>query len=104
MLFVAEKQIRAAARTLLFEPHDDELQQKFVRIATGILNNMKVGRGITDFMVICDSTLNTPAVIQRNELRAQIGIKPMYAVEFIFIEFALFPLDSFTESGTGQVF
>lgn len=104
MLFVAEKQIRAISRTLLFEPHDTQLEQKFVRLASGILNNIKVGRGLTDYMVLCDSTINTPDVIERNELRAQIGIQPMYAVEFIFITFAIFPIGTFAESDTGQTF
>jgi len=45
-MFVIEKRVRAASRQLLFDPHDDVLRQKFVRIATGILSQIQVGRGI----------------------------------------------------------
>jgi phage tail sheath protein FI len=89
MLFVAEKRIRAAARGLLFDPHDDALEKKFVRLSTAILSDIQQNHGLTDFVVKCDSELNTPDVIDRNELRAQIGVQPTRAAEFIFIEFVI---------------
>jgi hypothetical protein len=89
LMFYVEKSIRVAARQLLFDPHDDELRQKFVRIATAILSEVQVGRGIYAFVVKCDTELNTPDVIDRNEMRAQIGIQPIRAAEFIFIEFSI---------------
>ena len=89
LMFVLEKEIRVAARQLLFDPHDSILEQKFVRIATAILTQIKVGRGIDDFIVECDSKLNTPDVIDRNELRARIGVIPIRAAEFIYIEFSI---------------
>jgi phage tail sheath protein FI len=103
MLFVAEKQIRAAARTLLFEPNDSTTQEKFVNLATAVLNTIEVGRGLTDFMIVCDSSINTPSVIDQNQLVAQIGIQPTHAVEFILIQFAIFPTGTFAESDTGQI-
>ena len=98
MLFVAEKQIRVQSRALLFEPHDAQLEAQFVRMASNVLSAIKIGRGITDYIVQCDSTLNTPDVIDRNELRARIGIQPTYAAEFIFIEFSVFRTGSWTEN------
>lgn len=98
MLLVAEKKIKAASLHLLFEPHDDILEQEFVRLATGILNAIKVGRGIHAFIVECDAALNTPDVIDRNELRARIGIQPTHAAEYIFIEFSVHRTGSFAES------
>lgn len=89
MLFVAEKRIRAASRSLLFEPNDEILRAKFVRIATKILSEIQQGRGLLAFVVKCDSELNTDEVIDRNELRAQIGVQPTKAAEFIMIEFVL---------------
>lgn len=89
LMFYIEKSIRTAARQLLFDPHDADLEAKFVRIATAVLSEVQVGRGVTDFQVLCDATLNTPDVIDRNELRAQIGVVPTRAAEFIFIEFSI---------------
>lgn len=98
LMFVIEKRIRTASRQLLFDPHDSILEQKFVRIATAILSEIQVGRGLENFIVKCDATLNTPEVIDRNELRAQIGVQPVRAAEFIFIEFAIFNSGNLTES------
>lgn len=99
LMIELEKRIRVASRQLLFDPHDSILEQKFVRIATAILTEIQVGRGIEAFIVECDAKLNTPDVIDRNELRAKIGVIPVKAAEFIFIEFALFNTGAFT---TGQ--
>lgn len=97
LMFYIEKRIRIAARQLLFDPHDDELRQKFVRVATSILTEVQVGRGVTDFIVKCDEELNTPDVIDRNELRARIGVQPVRAAEFIYIEFSIHRTGDFGE-------
>jgi len=101
LMFVIEKEIRSASRQLLFDPHDDILEQKFVQIATAILNQIEVGRGIHDFRVLCDSTINTPDVIDRNEMRARIGIQPVRAAEFIFIEFSVHRTGDFSSDTLG---
>lgn len=97
LMFVIEKRIRAASRQLLFDPHDEILRQKFVRIATAILQEIQVGRGVNDFRIQCDEELNTPDVIDRNELRARVGVQPIRAAEFIFIEFSIHRTGSFSE-------
>jgi hypothetical protein len=101
LMFYIEKEIRVASRQLLFEPHDATLEAQFVRLATAILSDVQVGRGITDFRVVCDATLNTPNVIDRNELRANIGVMPTRAVEFIFIEFVINSTGNWDSSVTG---
>lgn len=89
LMFVIEKRIRQASRELLFEPHDEAFREKFVGIATRILREVQVGRGLTDFIIKADAELNTPDVIDRNEFRARIGVQPTRAVEFIFLEFSI---------------
>lgn len=98
MLLYVEKTIAAAARNLLFEPNTSQLRSSFVTLASGILDQVLNDQGLSDYFVQCDDTLNPTTVIERNELRARIGIQPTYAVEFIFIEFTLNRLGSFTES------
>jgi hypothetical protein len=98
LMFVIEKRIRSASRQLLFDPHDAILREKFVRIATSILSEIQVGRGVNDFRVKCDAELNTPDVIDRNEMRARIGVQPIRAAEFIFIEFSIHRTGSFGEN------
>jgi hypothetical protein len=99
LMFVIEKRIRQASRALLFEPHDEQFRSRFVDIATRILQEVRVGRGLTDFIIKADEELNTPDVIDRNEFRARIGVQPTKAVEFMFIEFSIHRTGSF-EAGS----
>ncbi len=94
MLFL-EKNIKSRSRFLIFEPHDDQLRSEFVRIATNLLNEVERGRGIADFIIKCDEEINTPEVVDRNELRAKIGVQPTKTAEFIFIEFTIHRTGSF---------
>ena len=99
LMFVIEKRIRQASKFLLFEPHDEIFRARFVDIATAILQEIQVGRGLTDFIIKADEELNTPDVIDRNEFRARIGVQPTKAVEFMFIEFSIHRTGSF-EAGS----
>jgi len=98
MLLYVEKLIRRATRTLLFEPHDAILEAQFVSIASGVLDAVQRDRGVTAYKIKCDSELNTPNVIDRNELRANIGLQPTRAAEFIFIQFSVHRTGTFTEN------
>jgi hypothetical protein len=98
MLFVAEKRIRAEARVLLFDPHDELFTQRFIDIATRILTEIQIGRGLSDFIIDAGDQLNNSDVIDRNEFRANIGIQPTHAVEFMFFEFSIHRTGSFTEN------
>jgi phage tail sheath protein FI len=98
LMFYLEKRIRVAVRGLLFDPNDDIFRKSFVSICVGILEEVKRGRGLTDYFVKADDELNTPDVIDRNEFRAQIGVQPTRAVEFMFIEFSIHRTGSFTEN------
>lgn len=98
MMFYIEKQVRTLSRGLLFEPHTTELEQKFINIAKSILQTVKANSGVYDYVIKCDAELNPPSVIDRNELRAQIGVQPTRSAEFIFVEFSLHRTGSFTES------
>ena len=98
LLFVCEKRIKVASRSLLFDPHDDAFRAKFVNLATDILRQIQVGRGIFAFIIKADKELNTPDVIDRNEFRARIGIQAIRAAEFMYINFSVHRTGSFTEN------
>jgi len=99
LMFAIEKRIRSASRALLFEPNDEATRGRFVAVASQILREIQIGRGLTAYVVKADEELNTPAVIDRNELRARIGVQPTRATEFIFIEFSIHRTGSF-EAGS----
>ena len=98
LMFYLEKNIRIQSRSLLFDPHTEQLRERFVDLCTGILQNVVTNQGIYDYVVKCDAELNTVDVIDRNEMRARIGVQPVKAAEFIFIEFSLHRTGSFTEN------
>ena len=82
-----ENAISAAARDQLFEFNDEITRTNFVNIVEPFLRDVQSKRGIFDFVVICDQTNNTPAVIDNNEFVADIYIKPAKSINFIGLTF-----------------
>ena len=89
MLFYVEKSIKSVAKQYLFEPNNAATRSSFINACSQIMTRLVANNGAQDFVIKCDEELNTSDVISRNELRARIGIVPVYAIEFIFIEFNL---------------
>lgn len=87
LFIVLEKAISTAAKYFLFEPNDDLTRLLLVNMIDPFLRDVKSRRGIYDYMVVCDTTNNTPERIDRNELWADIYIKPTRAAEFIVLNF-----------------
>ena len=82
-----EDAISAAAKDQLFEFNDELTRTNFVNIVEPFLREVQSNRGIFDFVVICDQTNNTAAVIDRNEFVADIFIKPARSINFIGLTF-----------------
>ena len=73
----------------LFEPNDKITRDQLKQIIEGALNDLVAKRGVYDYLVVCDSSNNTPDRIARNELYVDIAIEPMKDVEFIYIPIRL---------------
>ena len=73
------------AKPLIFEPNDTITRNEAKQAVEGLLNDIKTQRGVYDYLVVCDTTNNTPTTIDRNELHIDIAIEPTKAVEFIYI-------------------
>ena len=82
-----EDAISAAARDQLFEFNDEITRTNFVNIVEPFLRDVQSKRGIFDYVVICDETNNTAAVIDNNEFVADIFIKPARSINFIGLTF-----------------
>ena len=82
-----EDAISAAAKDQLFEFNDELTRTNFVNIVEPFLRDVQSNRGIFDFVVICDETNNTAAVIDSNEFVADIFIKPARSINFIGLTF-----------------
>ena len=82
-----ERAIAIAGRNVMFEFNDEFTRAEFVNIVEPFLREIQGRRGITDFRVVCDSTNNTAAVIDRNEFVASIFIKPARSINFVTLNF-----------------
>ena len=82
-----EKAIAAAARDQLFEFNDEITRTNFVNIIEPFLRDVQSKRGIFDYVVICDETNNTAAVIDNNEFVADVYVKPNRSINFIGLTF-----------------
>lgn len=70
LFLTLESSIERAARAQLFEFNDTITRANFINIVEPYLRDVKSKRGITDFVVVCDESNNTPDVIDGNQFKA----------------------------------
>lgn len=87
LFLVIERAIARAAKNVMFEFNDEFTRAEFVNVVEPFLREIQGRRGITDFRVVCDSTNNTAAVIDRNEFIANIFIKPARSINYVTLNF-----------------
>ena len=87
LFIVVEKAIEEAAKAQLFELNDEITRNVFKGIIEPFLRNIQSRRGVTDFLVVCDASNNTSAVIDNNEFVADIYIQPTRSINFITLTF-----------------
>ena len=87
LFLTLERAIAQAAKNVMFEFNDEFTRAEFVNIIEPVLRDVKARRGITDFRVIADETVNTAEVIDRNEFIANIFIKPARSINFVTLNF-----------------
>ncbi len=82
-----EKAISTAAKAQLFEFNDEFTRAQFKNLVEPFLRDVKGRRGLSDFLVVCDSTNNTGQVVDSNQFVADIFIKPAKSINFITLNF-----------------
>jgi len=87
LFIILEKSVARAARSSLFEFNDEFTRAQFVNLVEPFLRDVQGRRGIYDYRVVCDTTNNTPEVIDRNEFVGDIYIKPARSINFIQLNF-----------------
>ena len=65
----------------------ESLSSKSCEFAAPYLRDVQAKRGVYDFLVVCDETNNTPDLIDNNEFRADIFLKPTKSINFITLTF-----------------
>lgn len=87
LFLTVEQALEGAANSQLFELNDANTRANFVNIVEPYLRDVQAKRGLFDFLVVCDETNNTPDIIDNNEFRADIFLKPTKSINFITLTF-----------------
>ena len=103
LFLTIEQALENVAQAQLFEFNDSITRSNFVNVVEPYLRDVQAKRGIHDFRVICDSTNNTPDVIDNNEFRADIFIKPNKAINYVTLTFVATRTGVSFEEVTGSV-
>ena len=80
-----EKRARALAEGVLFEQNDSTTRGGFAASIGSYLSEVQARRGVTDFLVVCDESNNTPEVIDRNEFVAELYLKPTRSINYVTV-------------------
>lgn len=87
-LFIALRRLLSpVARAILFEQNDETTRARFRLAADSALNTIKGQRGISDYKIICDSTNNTPDLIEQRIFVADVLVKPITAINYVRLTF-----------------
>ena len=92
-----ERSLSKMAKYQVMEFNDNFTRNRIIAMIKPFLGSVQAGRGIQDYLVICDTSNNTPDVISRNQLVVDVYIKPTYVAEFIHLKFTNVGTNSFSE-------
>ena len=87
LFLTIEQALERAAQAQLFELNDELTRANFKNIVEPYLRDVQAKRGLYGFLVVCDTTNNTPDVIDNNEFRADIFLKPARSINFVTLTF-----------------
>jgi len=87
LFILLEKSIAKMANAFLFEFNDAFTRSRFVATVEPFMRDIQGRGGIQDFAVICDEHNNSTDVVDRNEFRGDIYVKPSRSINFIQLQF-----------------
>jgi hypothetical protein len=87
LFLTIEQALERSAEAQLFELNDELTRANFKNIVEPYLRDIQAKRGLYGFFVICDTTNNTPDVIDNNEFRADIFLKPTKSINYVTLTF-----------------
>lgn len=89
LVIYLRRMLEVAARPFIYQPNDKITRDEIRNVYNGILLDLMGKRALSDFLVVCDESNNTPTRVRRNELWIDVAIAPINAVEFIYIPLRL---------------
>ena len=100
LLITVKQFLDQQAGNIVFEQNTVATRNNFLAIVNPYLESVQQRQGLYAFKVVMDETINTPAVIDRNELVGQVFLQPTKTAEFIILNFNIQPTGAtFPEAG-----
>ena len=87
LFLTIEQALQRSAEAQLFELNDQITRANFVNIVEPYLRDIQAKRGLYGYLVVCDESNNTPDVIDNNEFRADIYLKPAKSINYVTLTF-----------------
>jgi len=104
MLFIyLEKAIANYSRTILFDFNDDFTRAQWKSKVVPYLTNVQSRRGLIEFLVLDDSTVNDATVIDANAFVGYIFIKPAHSINWVTLNFVPTPTGTSFSEVVGRV-
>ena len=91
LLITVKQFLDQQAGNVIFEQNTTATRNNFLAIVNPYLESVQQRQGLYAFQVVMDESINTPAVIDRNELVGQIYLQPTKTAEFIILNFHIQP-------------
>ena len=91
LLINLKKFVSSTSRFLVFEQNTTQTRDRFLGLVEPYLDEVQQNQGLFAYRVVVDETVNTPEVIDRNQLVGKIFIQPARAAEFIVLDFNVLP-------------
>jgi hypothetical protein len=87
LFLTVEQALKRSSQSQLFELNNQTTRSNFVNTVEPYLRDVQAKNGIYDYLVICDESNNTPDIIDNNEFRADIFLKPTRSINYITLTF-----------------
>ena len=85
-MLAVRKAVLQSCRRFVFEPNDVFTYERVEGVLNPFLDEIRRRRGLAEFRVVCDETVNTPARVDRNELFCKVIVKPTKTAEILVFE------------------
>lgn len=96
VLIYVEEALKQATQYAVFDNNDSRLWSSLRSTAANILRPLWERGGLAGnsqteaYFITCDSTINTPQVVQSGEVRMEVGVALQYPAEFVIIRISQF--------------
>lgn len=83
MLITVRPTVDKALENFVFEINDERTRSLAKTTIDSYMQTVKAKRGVSDYLVVCDETNNTPEDIDANRMNVYLFVKPTRSAEFL---------------------